>query len=176
MLQHWKESKYSWPLRKLVERCVAFLPEDRITAKDLLTELERLMPYCARNFECLDVVDYEKATKVCTTEADLNDLEPGNVDIMLDETFWRQLLLAYKWLDTDVGNIRPVLDPKDGPIPPEVHAELQALFSQGRKEAKNKATLNQSAGSQPTMRRPVAGSESRARNTQGRKESSCRQQ
>lgn len=136
MLLGWHTSSYSPELKGLVEKCMAFLPEERIFNTDLLNELEAILPHYWQELQQLmkdDPAEYEKTTRAFTTEAHLPDMLPGTAVVDLDALFWRRLVRAYKWLDLTAGNIKPPIDPNDTTIPQEAHD----MFAKGRKQNNN---------------------------------------
>lgn len=139
MLLRWQNADYSPVLKDLVEQCMAFQPEHRISAADLLAQLEALLPYywqTLKQMRNLDQRAYDEATRAFTTEADLPHMDPGTADVESDARFWRRLVRGCKWLDISAGNIRPVMDPDDNDIP----EEARAMFGRGRKEETTRLT------------------------------------
>jgi hypothetical protein len=123
-------------LKGLVEKCMAFLPEERIWNTTLVNELEAILPRYRQELQQLmrdAPAEYEKTTRAFTTEADLPDMLPGTAVVDLDALFWRRLVRAYKWLDLTAGNIKPPIDPNDTTIPQEAHD----MFAKGRKQNNN---------------------------------------
>lgn len=134
MLMRWQETEYDPLLKQMVESCMQFLPENRISAANLLQKLEWLMPSHLSTLRGMDPDAFERATKIFTTEADLPNMAPGDLDIERDARFWRRLMRSYKWLDITAGNIRPTMDLNDDRIP----EEAKDMFYPGRKEEQNK--------------------------------------
>jgi len=142
MLERWESADYNPSLKNLVEQCMAFLPEERISAADLLAQLEALLPnywQTLKEMRRLDPGEHEKTTKAFTTEADLPQMDPGNLQIDLDANFWKHLVKTCKFLDTDLGNIWPRMDPDDTNVP----QEARDMFAPARKQKKNQFTAKQ---------------------------------
>lgn len=95
-LLSWKEARYSTELKDLVEKCVFFKPEKRITAKDLLSQVERLMPMFVRDRLSHLTDPFAAETKVYTTVADLPNMTTGTHDFVVerDADFWDNLVAA----------------------------------------------------------------------------------
>ena len=131
MLQNWIDAPCS-KLKNLVEICMAFLPEDRISAADLVTELENWIPKVGEALSQFEEPKFTAKSRAFTTEADLIDMKLGTTEFDLGSKFWGRLLKSYKWLDTRVGNIRPQLGDNE-----DIPQAVRDFFAQGYRELKN---------------------------------------
>lgn len=140
MLIMWLNARYNPALKKLIEQCMGLIPENRISGKDLLAQLEAMLPYYWQTLQQMlidDPAEYNRATRAFTTEADLPYMQRGTAAIELDALFWRRIVRGFKWLDLTAGNIRPPMDPNDGKIP----LEARQMFANGRKQANNNVVI-----------------------------------
>jgi hypothetical protein len=134
MLMRWQNTTQDPLLKELVESCMQFLPENRTSAANLLEKLEWLMPSQFLTLRGMESEAFDEATRAFTTESDLPNMAPGNLDIERDARFWRRLMRSYRWLDVTAGNIRPPMNLNDNRIP----EEAKDMFYPGRKEEQNK--------------------------------------
>jgi hypothetical protein len=137
MLNRWDEAPYSHTLKEVTEKCLAFRPEKRTNATQLLKEIEDILPRAVARLTSPESADFpfDREWKVYSSEADLNDMRPGNVNLERDEVFWWRLVIAYQCVDTSSEMLRP--DLKASNIP----KQARDLFASGRRDAKNESLL-----------------------------------
>ena len=82
MLQNWIDAPCS-KLKNLVEKCMAFLPEDRFSAADLVTELQKWIAKVGEALSQFEEPKYTAKSGAFTTEAEPNDMKPGTTEFDL---------------------------------------------------------------------------------------------
>jgi hypothetical protein len=132
MLQNWIDAPCS-KLKHLVEKFMVFLPEDRISAANLVTELEKWIPKVGEALSQFEEQKYTAKSRAFATEAELNDMKPGTTEFDLGSKFWERLLKSYKWLDTNVGMLRPQLGDNE-----DIPQAVRDFNAEGYRESKNK--------------------------------------
>jgi serine/threonine protein kinase len=145
ILVRWLNAKVRAPeLTTLVERCMAFKPERRISPRRLLQEIEANIDIkLAAVQNMMSPAEQETAIRIFTNAADLGSMPRGDIDEEqmehMEPEHWDYLVNAYKWVGSEVPIIRPDLNQED------VSELAKDFFSSGRKEAKNQAAMTAAA-------------------------------